>query len=107
LGNRAAFLWVLCFEVSRDGFVNYLHWLLRILVFAVLLAFALKNVDPVTVRFYLGAEWEAPLAFVLLIAFVLGAAAGVLASLGLVFRKRRETAGLRKQVHALTPKEPR
>ena len=87
--------------------MNYLLWFLRILVFAVLLGFALKNIDPVAVRFYLGGEWEAPLAFVLLISFVLGAAAGVLASLGLVFRKRREIVGLRKQVRALTPEEPR
>ena len=87
--------------------MNYLIWSLRILVFAILLAFALKNIDPVAVRFYLGTEWEAPLAFVLLIAFVLGAVAGVLASLGLVFRKRREIAGLRKQLRSLTPEEPR
>lgn len=107
LRNFAAFLWSSYFEVSRDGFVNYLLWLLRILVFAIVLAFALKNIDPVAVRFYLGSEWHAPLAIVLLIAFVLGAAAGVLASLGLVFRKRREIASLRKQVRALTPEEPR
>jgi uncharacterized integral membrane protein len=107
LRNRAAFLWTLNFEIPRDGFVNYLLWLLRILLFAIILAFALKNIDPVAVRFYLGSEWQAPLAVVLLIAFVLGAAAGVLASLGLVFRKRREIAGLRKQVRALTPEEPR
>ena len=87
--------------------MNYFLWLLRILVLAVLLGFALKNVDPVAVRFYLGNEWEAPLVFVLLIAFVLGAAAGVLASLGLVFRKRREIVGLRKQVRALTPEDTR
>ncbi len=87
--------------------MNYFLWLLRILVLAVLLGFALKNVDPVAVRFYLGNEWEAPLVFVLLIAFVLGAATGVLASLGLVFRKRREIVGLRKQVRALTPEETR
>ena len=87
--------------------MNYFLWLLRILVLAVLLGFALKNVDPVAVRFYLGNEWEAPLVFVLLIAFVLGAAAGVLASLGLVFRKRREIVGLRKQVRALMPEETR
>jgi uncharacterized integral membrane protein len=107
LRNFAAFLWSSYFEVSRDGFVNYLLWLLRILVFAIVLAFALKNIDPVAVRFYLGSEWHAPLAIVLLIAFVLGAAAGVLASLGLVLRKRREIASLRKQVRALTPEEPR
>ena len=87
--------------------MNYLLWLLRISVFAIILGFALKNIDPVAVRFYLGSEWQAPLALVLLIAFVLGAAAGVLASLGLIFRKRREIAGLRKQLRSLTPKEPR
>ena len=70
--------------------MKYLLWLLRLLVFAILLGFAIRNVDPVTVRFYLGNEWQAPLALVLLIAFVLGAIGGVLASLGLMFRKRSE-----------------
>ncbi len=98
---------VFAFKVSQDGFVIYLRWFFRILVLLVLLGFALKNVDPVVVRFYFGGEWEAPLVIVLLIAFVLGAAAGVLASLGMVFRKRREIVGLRKQVRAIAPEEPR
>ena len=80
--------------------MNYFLWLLRILLFLVLLGFAFKNTEPVTVRFYLGAEWESPLAFVLLAAFVLGAVAGLLASLGMVFRKRREAVKLRKQLRA-------
>jgi len=58
------------------------------------------------VRFYLGNEWEAPLALVLLAAFVLGAIGGVLASLGLIFRKRREIVTLRKKIRTLTPEEP-
>ena len=87
--------------------MKYLLWLLRLLVFAILLGFAIRNVDPVTVRFYLGNEWQAPLALVLLIAFVLGAIGGVLASLGLMFRKRSEIVSLRKQLRALTPEESR
>ena len=80
--------------------MNYLLWFFRFLVFAVLLAFALKNTDPVTVRFYLGSHWEAPLFLVLLLVFVLGAAGGVLASLGAIYRRRREIVGLRKQLRA-------
>ena len=85
--------------------MNYLLWFVRLLVFAILLGFALKNTDPVAVRFYLGSEWEAPLVFVLLVAFVLGAAAGLLASLGVVFRKRREISGLGKQLRARSVEE--
>jgi uncharacterized integral membrane protein len=86
--------------------VKYLVWFLRVLLFLVLLGFAIKNTDPVAVRFYLGGEWEAPLVFVLLAAFVAGAAAGVVATLGVVFRKRREIAGLRKQLRARDAEQP-
>lgn len=87
--------------------MKYLLWFLRVLLFLVLLGFAIKNTDPVAVRFYLGSEWEAPLVIVLLVAFVIGAAAGVTAILGVVFRKRREIAGLRKQLRARSAEEPR
>ena len=52
--------------------MKYLLWFLRVLLFLVLLGFAIKNTDPVAVRFYLGGAWEAPLVFVLLVAFVVG-----------------------------------
>lgn len=87
--------------------MKYLLWFLRVLLFLALLGFAIKNTDPVAVRFYLGSEWEAPLVFVLLVAFVIGAVGGVLASLGVVFRKRREIAGLRKQLRTRSAEEPR
>ncbi|HUU72074.1 MAG TPA: lipopolysaccharide assembly protein LapA domain-containing protein [Burkholderiales bacterium] len=81
--------------------MKYLLWILRILVFVILMGFALKNTDPVVVHFYLGTQWEAPVVFVLLVAFVLGATGGVLASLGVIFRRRREVAALRKQLRAI------
>jgi uncharacterized integral membrane protein len=52
----------------------------------------------VIVRYYLGAEWQAPLIFVIFVVFCLGAIAGVIASLGYVIRLRREISRLRKQV---------
>ena len=85
--------------------MNYLLWFFRLLVFVILLGFALKNTDPVVVRFYLGSEWEAPLVLVLVVAFVFGAAAGLLASFGVVFRKRREISSLRKQLRARSAEE--
>lgn len=81
--------------------MKYLLWVFRILVFVILLGFALKNTDPVAVQFWLGMQWEAPVVFVLLAAFVLGAIGGVLASLGVIFRRRREIASLRKQLRAV------
>ena len=86
--------------------MKYLLWFVRLLIFVVLLGFAFKNTDPVTVRFYLGGLWEAPLVIVLLVAFVFGAFAGLLACLGVVHRKRREIHQLRKQLRASGAEQP-
>jgi len=86
--------------------VKYLLWFVRFLIFVVLLGFAIKNTDPVAVRFYLGGEWDAPLVIVLLVAFVFGAVAGLLACLGVVLRKRREISHLRKQLRAAGTEQP-
>jgi hypothetical protein len=49
--------------------MKYLSWALRILLFLLLLGFVLKNTAPVTVYFYLGSQWQASLAVVLLVCF--------------------------------------
>jgi len=72
-------------------------WIFKLALFFIALTFAVKNTDSVTVRYYLGAEWQAPLIFVILVVFCLGAATGVIVSLGPVIRLRREVARLRKQ----------
>ena len=89
---------------SLPGFagqlMRYISWALRVLLFLLLFGFALKNTDPVIVRFYLGSRWEAPLAMVVLVFFGAGAAAGVIACLTYVYRQRREILQLRKEVRA-------
>ena len=80
--------------------MRYLSWALRFLLFVLLFGFALKNSDPVTVRYYLGAHWEASLALVLLVFFGAGAAAGVVGCLTYVYRQRREILHLRKELRA-------
>jgi lipopolysaccharide assembly protein A len=77
--------------------MRYLIWLLRITLFLILLGFAVKNSDPVTVHYYFGAEWRAPLVFVMLVCIVAGVALGVLGVIGQVFRQRREIAELKRE----------
>jgi uncharacterized integral membrane protein len=78
--------------------MRYLSWVFRILLFVLLFSFALKNSDPVTVRFYLGTHWEASLALVVLVSFFVGVVAGVIAGFAYVYQQRREILQLRKEL---------
>jgi putative membrane protein len=78
--------------------MRYLLWIVMLALFAVVLAFAVKNVEPVTVRYYFGGEWQSPLIFVLLVAFCAGVAVGLAAALSTLFRQRREMAALKAQL---------
>jgi lipopolysaccharide assembly protein A len=85
--------------------VNYLLWILRVTLFVLVLAFAVRNTDPVTVHYYFGGQWQAPLIFVLLVVFCAGIALGLAAALGPMFRQRREITGLKRKLRELAPRE--
>jgi putative membrane protein len=76
-------------------------WASRIVLFLVLFTFAVKNTEPVGVRFFLDTVWQAPLIIVLLAFFVAGAALAVLSLMGSLFALRREVARLKRQQQAL------
>ena len=78
--------------------MRYLLWLLKFALFVLVLSFAVKNVETVTVRYYLGQEWQAPLVFVLLVCFCIGVVVGIVASLGHLFRQRREIVALKREL---------
>ncbi|BBP04588.1 hypothetical protein TPL01_17520 [Sulfuriferula plumbiphila] len=80
--------------------MRYLGWILKGVLFILLLGFAIKNSDVVTLSYYLGYEWQAPLVLILLMFFVAGAVVGVAACMGYLFRQRRELARLRKDAEA-------
>ena len=64
--------------------MRYLIWFLRIVLFLLLLGFAVRNAETVTVYYYFGYEWQAPL--ILVIVFLcLGLAIGVMSCLGKIF----------------------
>ena len=71
-------------------------WCCRILIFLFLLFFALKNTEPVSIRFFFDTSWQAPMIIVALVFFAIGAALGVLALCGTVFGLRRELARLKR-----------
>jgi len=80
--------------------MRILTWAIRIALFVLLLAFAAKNTDPVTLRFYFGLAWQAPLVALLLAFFAAGTVLGLIAMLGSYFSQRRELARLEKQIQA-------
>lgn len=77
-------------RTNMKSFLHYLGLAVKLLVFLLVLGFALKNSHSVTFHSYLDYVWEAPLIVMLGLAFVLGALTGVLALLPTLFRLRRE-----------------
>jgi lipopolysaccharide assembly protein A len=78
--------------------MRYLNWILRVVLFIVLLGFAVKNDQPITLRYFFGYEWQSSLVIVLLIFFAAGAAVGVLAMFANVLQQRREIAVLKRDI---------
>jgi putative membrane protein len=80
--------------------MRYVTWAVRLVVFLFLLAFAVKNTDPVTLRFYFELAWQAPLIVLLLAFFAGGAVFGLAAALTTVFAQRRENIELRRELES-------
>jgi putative membrane protein len=77
--------------------MTIVRWVLGLTVFLALLFLSLQNAELVTVRFYHWFSWEAPLIFLLLIAFALGVGAGLLAGLMRYVRVKRQLGRLRRE----------
>ena len=80
--------------------MRYLVWPLRAVLFVLLLGFAVKNDQPVVLKYFFGYEWQASLVVILLVFFTVGVLIGVLAMLGNIFRQRRELAALRRELQS-------
>ena len=80
--------------------LRYLFWALLALLFVLLLLFAIRNTAPVRLRFFFDQGWDVPLILLLLVFFVIGVCLGVLASLGRIFRQRREILLIKKEIES-------
>jgi lipopolysaccharide assembly protein A len=84
-----------------------LRWIVGGALFLALLFLSLQNSEPATLRFYHWFSWEAPLIFLLLAAFAVGVAAGLLAGLARAARLKRQLAKLRRELrHAAVASQP-
>lgn len=83
-----------------------LVWIVRFVVLLLIVWFATKNAHLVTINGVLDQAWQAPLVFVLLVAFIAGIVIGLLAWVPTVVRQRREIARLKKTAAQLAGLPP-
>jgi putative membrane protein len=81
--------------------MRYLYAFVGFFIFLATLGFALKNADPITLHYYLGIAWQAPLSLTLLIAFCCGVFAGLIACLSLLVAQRRRLAEMQREIDTL------
>ena len=79
-----------------------LKWLLKAAIFFSLFAFALNNQGDVTVHFFFGYQWTAPLVLLVLIVFSAGLLIGVLGMVPRWWRQRRVAAQARQRIEQPT-----
>jgi putative membrane protein len=78
--------------------MTYINWILRAALFIVLLGFAVKNDQPVTLRYFFGYEWQSSLVIVILVFFAAGTVVGVISMLVNVLKLRRDIARLKRDI---------
>jgi lipopolysaccharide assembly protein A len=79
--------------------MSFLRFVVLAALFIVLLFISLQNAQTVTLSLFTLASWQAPLVFVILVAFATGVALGLLASAIKVVRLKRQLAKLRREQH--------
>ncbi len=80
-------------------------WLIRVLVFVVLLVLALANQQGASLRFA-GYEWQAPLILIGLAFFAVGLLAGLVSAMPAVVRLKLENARVRRELRAAREQAP-
>jgi lipopolysaccharide assembly protein A len=80
--------------------VKSLTLVVKVVLFLLLLGFATRNSDSVTLRYFLGLEWQAPLSLVILAAFAVGLLTGLLGCSLRLLRNQRELRALRGQLNS-------
>ena len=84
--------------------MDLIGWLLRLVLFVLVLWFALQNMDPVPLHFTAGqGRNDVPLVVVILACFIAGAVAGILALVPHLLRQRKRIAALTRSVNERAP----
>ena len=65
-------------------------WIISIVLFVLLLVFALNNLDPVTLKLAGSMQWQLPMVVLVLVVFAIGCGVGMFAMLPFAWRVRRQ-----------------
>ncbi len=76
--------------------MHVVRWVVGVALFLALLFLSLQNSELVTLKFYHWWSWQAPLVFVVLIAFAVGVAAGLAAGAMRIARLKRQLSRLER-----------
>jgi putative membrane protein len=83
---------------NRLNPVHPIMLVVKIVLFLLLLGFAALNSDSVTLRYFLGLSWQAPLSLVILVVFAVGLLTGFLGCSLRLLRNQRELRALQRQL---------
>jgi uncharacterized integral membrane protein len=86
--------------------MKFIVWLIRVLVFVLLLVLAFANTQPATLNFVGGFVWPAPLIMIGLAFFVVGLLAGLASSMPAMFRLRLENGRLKRELRVARETPP-
>jgi uncharacterized integral membrane protein len=78
--------------------MKFIVWLIRVVVFILLLMLALANTHMATLNFLAGYAWSAPQILIGLAFFVIGLLAGLVSAVPALFRLRIENGRLKKEL---------
>lgn len=81
--------------------MRYFYRIVSFLLFLLVLSFGLKNAQPVTIHYFLGLEWQAPLVLLLFLTLCVGVLLGMLACFSSVISHRRRRLALERELKKL------
>jgi len=81
--------------------MRYFLAILLAILCLLLLGFAIKNVEPVELQYYLGFRWKAPLSLMLLTSLLAGVIIGMLICLKPIISQRRRLLSLEHELKTL------
>ena len=85
--------------------MQVVRWIVGVTLFLALLFLSLQNSELVTLKFYHWWSWQAPLIFIVFLAFALGVGAGLVAGALRAARLKRQLATLKRgQFRRETPR---
>jgi uncharacterized integral membrane protein len=86
--------------------MKYLLNVLLVILCLLVFGFAIKNVEPVELQYYLGFRWQAPLSLMLLTSLLIGVVIGMIICLKPIINQRRRLISLERELKTLNNNNP-